>query len=161
MNASPTSVPPRNTLFGLQGHQHTTVGAVLLVVGLALFVGSVLPVFLAFGSFQSDPFGSFGAIAGVMMLSFFLGVLGIVLLGIGGFMLRLGLIRPVASYVAGEASPAITTAATALGAGLRQGMGSVAAATAPVATTVKVKCRNCGYLDSEDATYCSKCGQPL
>ncbi|TFG21426.1 MAG: zinc ribbon domain-containing protein [Promethearchaeota archaeon] len=27
--------------------------------------------------------------------------------------------------------------------------------------TIKVKCRNCGYLESEDAEFCSKCGQSI
>jgi hypothetical protein len=26
---------------------------------------------------------------------------------------------------------------------------------------VRIKCRNCGSLEAEDATYCRKCGQPL
>ena len=26
---------------------------------------------------------------------------------------------------------------------------------------IKVKCRNCGYLDTEDAEFCSKCGKAL
>jgi hypothetical protein len=26
---------------------------------------------------------------------------------------------------------------------------------------VKIKCRNCGYLETEDAEFCSKCGQPM
>ncbi len=33
----------------------------------------------------------------------------------------------------------------------------------PVAQSpdVRVKCRNCGYLETEDAEFCSKCGQRL
>lgn len=27
--------------------------------------------------------------------------------------------------------------------------------------TIKVKCRNCGYLETEDAEFCSKCGQTM
>ena len=26
---------------------------------------------------------------------------------------------------------------------------------------VKIKCRNCGYLETEDAEFCSKCGQAM
>jgi len=26
---------------------------------------------------------------------------------------------------------------------------------------VRIKCRNCGYLETEDAEFCSKCGQRL
>lgn len=28
-------------------------------------------------------------------------------------------------------------------------------------TVVKIKCRNCGNLESEDGAFCRKCGQPL
>ncbi|HEY5539568.1 MAG TPA: hypothetical protein VIL58_08555 [Thermoplasmata archaeon] len=28
-------------------------------------------------------------------------------------------------------------------------------------TVVRVKCRNCGSRESEDAVYCRKCGKPL
>jgi uncharacterized OB-fold protein len=27
--------------------------------------------------------------------------------------------------------------------------------------TIKIKCRNCGYLETEDAEFCSKCGQTM
>jgi hypothetical protein len=31
----------------------------------------------------------------------------------------------------------------------------------PPQQVVRVKCRNCGSLEAEDAAYCRKCGQPL
>jgi predicted RNA-binding Zn-ribbon protein involved in translation (DUF1610 family) len=31
----------------------------------------------------------------------------------------------------------------------------------PAKEVVRIKCRNCGSLEVEDATYCRKCGQPL
>jgi uncharacterized OB-fold protein len=31
----------------------------------------------------------------------------------------------------------------------------------PPQEVVRVKCRNCGSLEAEDAVYCRKCGQPL
>ena len=72
--------------------------------------------------------------------------------------LRLGLVRPVTGYVATEAAPAIETAATAFGTGLRDaGFGAPGVG----GTVVRVKCRNCGYLETEDAEFCSKCGQRL
>jgi len=36
--------------------------------------------------------------------------------------------------------------------------GTVVPATKEV---VKVKCRNCGSLEAEDAAFCRKCGQPI
>jgi len=93
-----------------------------------------------------------------MSSAFGTAVVGMILLGVGGVALRLGLIRPVTSYVASEASPAIERVSEAAGEGLRQGFGANPLQTGSV---VKVKCRNCGYLENEDAVYCGKCGKPL
>lgn len=38
---------------------------------------------------------------------------------------------------------------------------AVSAAAPASKDVVKVKCRSCGSLEREDATYCSKCGKPL
>src|SRR5205823_5563977 len=60
------------TLFGLSGEKLRRVGLVLLIVGLVMFLGSMLPAFLAIGQVASDPFrpGGFGLIAGSFFLSF-------------------------------------------------------------------------------------------
>lgn len=148
-------------LFGLQGRQLIRLGVVLIAVGIALFLGSMLPVFFAISSLMADPFGSSGGIFGAFILSFCLGAAGLIILAIGGIALRFGMIRPVASYVAAEAGPAITSVAESAGLGFRGGFGGTPVAAPDAHPDVRVKCRNCGYLDSEDATYCSKCGQPL
>jgi hypothetical protein len=137
------------------------VGVVLIAVGFLLFLVAAILPFLAIQGFMQQPFNPSGpgAAIGSFMLSFVLGAIGIVLLGIGGFALRFGMIRPVSSFIATEAAPAIQTAAAALGGGLRQvGFGAPAAPPAP---EVRVKCRNCGYLETEDAEFCSKCGQRM
>lgn len=155
------------TLFGFSGARLRWIGVVLLAAGFVLFlVSAVLPFFAMIG-FMSNPFGhngfgfgGFGSMMASIMLSFVLGTIGIVLIGIGGYALRLGLIRPVTGYVAVEAAPAIRTAAAALGGGLHDaGFGSGPATGARA--DVRVKCRNCGYLETEDAEFCSKCGQRL
>jgi len=144
------AIPAGATLFGLSGPRLRQLGIGLLVVGFLLFLLSFVPVFLAFNRFMEDPFGSSGSMFG----SFFLSIMS----GAGGFALRLGLVRPVTGYVATEAAPAIETAATAFGTGLRDaGFGAPGAG----GTVVRVKCRNCGYLETEDAEFCSKCGQRL
>lgn len=147
------------TLFGLRGASLRRLGVVLVVVGLGLFFGSFALPFFAIQNFMQDPFGP-GASPpfASFFLAFVLGGLGIVLLGLGGAALKLGLVRPVSGYVVGEAAPAIRMGAEVVGTGLREGWGATPAAPA---TVVKVKCKSCGYLDTEDATYCSKCGQPL
>src|SRR5207247_899563 len=42
----------------------------------------------------------------------------------------------------------------------RNQIGQIEAGSAPK-EVVKIKCRNCGSLEAEDAAYCRKCGQPL
>lgn len=130
------------------------------MLGLLLFLGSAVLPFLAIQGVMQDPFNpnATGSAMGSFIIAFLLGAIGIVLLVIGAIALRFGMIRPVSSYVATEAAPAIQTAAAALGGGLREvGFGAPAAPS----PDVRIKCRNCGYLETEDAEFCSKCGQRL
>ena len=158
MGGPSAAIPAGATLFGLSGPRLRQLGIGLLVVGFLLFLLSFVPVFLAFNRFMEDPFGSSGSMFGSFFLSFVIGALSIIMIGAGGFALRLGLVRPVTGYVATEAASAIETAATAFGTGLRDaGFGAPGAG----GTVVRVKCRNCGYLETEDAEFCSKCGQRL
>lgn len=153
------------SLFGFTGKGLRTLGIVLLAIGLVVFLGgaSYMMSSVSAPSAFTDPTAWFNESTSHAMTGFAILAVGMVLLGLGGWALRFGLIQPVASFVAEEASPAIETASRAVGRGLgeaRQEFGTPPA-TSAVQTVVKVKCKNCGYLDSEDATYCSKCGQPL
>jgi len=105
----------------------------------------------------SDPF-DFAANQARMNSSFVTAAIGMILLAVGFGALKFGMIRPVTTYVASEASPAIERVSEAAGEGLRQGFGANPLQSGSV---VKVKCRNCGYLENEDAMYCGKCGKPL
>jgi hypothetical protein len=147
-------------LFGLSGPRLRSVGVVLVAVGFVLFLVAAILPFLAIQGFMQQPFDPSGpgAAIGSFILAFLLGAIGVVLLAIGGMALRFGLIRPVSSFVATEAAPGLQTVAAALGGGLREvGFGTPAASS----PDVRVKCRNCGYLETEDAEFCSKCGQRL
>lgn len=62
------------------------------------------------------------------------------------------------TYYAMETSPALGIASTAIAEGVRK---AGAVGVQPPQAAVRVKCRSCGYLDSEDATFCSRCGQRL
>jgi hypothetical protein len=141
------------SLFGLGRGSLTAIGAVLVVIGIILFLVAATTMMAP----SSNPF-DFAANQARMSSSFGTAVIGMILLGAGGIALRLGLIRPVTTYVASEASPAIERVSEAAGEGLRQGFGTNPLQSGSV---VKVKCRNCGYLENEDAIYCGKCGKPL
>ena len=141
------------SLFGLGRGSLTAIGAVLIVIGIILFLAAATTLMAP----SSNPF-DFAANQARMSSAFGTAVVGMILLGVGGVALRLGLIRPVTTYVASEASPAIERVSEAAGEGLRQGFGANPLQSGSI---VKVKCRNCGYLENEDAVYCGKCGKPL
>src|SRR2546421_6731137 len=134
MVAGPSAASPAGaTFFGLSGSRLRQVGVALMGIGLVLFFLSFVPILLAFNRFMQDPFGSAGSMFGSFFVSFLIGAIGIITLGVGGFALRLGLVRPVTGYVATEAAPAIQTAATAFGAGLREaGFGASRGAGPPI-----------------------------
>src|SRR2546427_9975423 len=159
MVAGPSAASPAGaTFFGLPGSRLRQVGVALLGIGLVLFFLSFVPILLAFNSFMQDPFGSAGSMFGSFFVSFLIGAIGIITLGVGGFALRLGLVRPVTGYVATEAAPAIQTAATAFAAGIREaGFRAPAAGGRPR----RGEGRNCGNPGNERAEVCSKCGQRM
>src|SRR5207245_7717608 len=115
---------------------------ILVVIGIILFLVAATTLTAP----SSNPF-DFAATQARMSSAFGTAVVGMILLGVGGVALRLGLIRPVTSYVASEASPAIERVSEAAGEGLRQGCGGDPLQSGSV---IKVKCRNCGYLENEE-----------
>ena len=141
------------SLFGLGRGSLTAIGAVLMVIGIILFLEAATSLMAP----SPNPF-DFAANQARMNSSFVTAVIGMVFLAVGGGALKFGLIRPVATYVASEASPAVERVSEAAAEGLRRGLGVNSLRSDSV---VKVKCRNCGYLENEDAIYCGKCGRPL
>ncbi len=141
------------SLFGLGRGSLTVIGGILVLIGIILFLAAATSLTAP----SSNPF-DFAAEQASMSSAFGTAVIGMTLLGAGVVSLRLGLIRPVTSYVASEASPAIERVSEAAGEGLMEGFGANPLQSGSV---VKVKCRNCGYLENEDAVYCGKCGKPL
>ncbi|MBO0889016.1 zinc ribbon domain-containing protein [Candidatus Bathyarchaeota archaeon] len=142
-----------STLFGLNRNLLTGIGIVLIIAGIIMFLAAAS----SFSSFSTNPF-DFAATQARMSSMFTTSAIGMILLFTGIVALRFGLVRPVTSYLASEASPAIERASAAAALGLKEGFG-----TNPLhsETTVKVKCRNCGYLENEDAAFCGKCGKLL
>jgi len=120
------------------------VGIVLAILGLALF-------FSSWGS--SDP--------GRGLLGMGLMAPGFILIMVGWMLVYYANIGKFASYIARETSPAMMTASTAFGQGLRNAGGIPPGMLAnPAPQVVKIRCRYCGYLETEDAKFCSNCGNP-
>ena len=159
--------------FQFMNKDYTKTKKIMLGLGVLLVIFAVIFLILGFTSFPSeedepdinDPFDEFGE---KMDRSAEKSGRAITFLAIGGFMLVPGLfliyvsqIRKVASYVATEASPAITTASNAFGKGMGKGLKESGYGKSDTKEVIKVKCPHCGYLESEDAEFCSKCGKKI
>lgn len=117
------------------------LGIILLALGIIIIIFSMVTMF---GT--SNSLGWFGLSTGGLLMIFF-----------GAVLLKFSFIRPISEYYATEMSPAITTTGHALGTGLKES-GALGSSQKEI---IKVKCPHCGYLDSEDAEFCSKCGKKI
>jgi hypothetical protein len=116
---------------------------VMRAVGIPLLIIGIIMVIYGFTSFSRGNIFIFG--------------LGGFLTVIGFGLISFSLIRPVSKYYATEATPAIKIASEAIGEGLKDsGVGRT-----QTKEVIKIKCPHCGYLESEDAEFCSKCGKKI
>jgi len=153
-------------------------GAVLQGVGLLMFLSVFFTGFAAFAGI-GDVFGSgdHSAVAsgiGRVFQFFPVALLGFFVIGAGQWLRRIGKEGLAGSGVVlspqGEARDAepwrrsegaqdqmrleeIPSLHTALG-------GASKSAESPT-QVIRLRCRSCGYLETEDATFCSQCGQPI
>lgn len=151
----------RRRLVGL-GIGLGTVAVGLFVLADQAWVGAQLQPYLGSALGVGDtaaagltPFGSLSYIV------YAIGI-GLVLSGIG---LARSIFRSsVSSYVSGGGAGAMGMNPQAMETMMKSSMAQMsafnAAASAPK-ETIKVKCRNCGSLEAEDAAYCNKCGKPM
>ncbi|MGA1822778.1 MAG: hypothetical protein ACMUIG_09640 [Thermoplasmatota archaeon] len=103
-------------------------------------------------------------------IGFFMFAAGGLLSTIGFGMLGWGYQGKIAKYSARETKDAVTIAGDGAGVGLATGIrrgGGIkldmggGGSRSSSREVVKIRCRKCGYLDSEDAKYCSKCGSRI
>lgn len=121
------------------------IGIPLMIIGIIIIIYSFITFF---GSFSN----SYEETSRNSITWFGLSALGMILLFIGGILFYFSIIRPVSKYIAAEASPAVTTVSEAFGKGVKK---------TETEEVIKIKCPHCGYLESEDAEFCSKCGKKL
>lgn len=123
------------------------VGAVLLVAGILIILYGMFSFITGIlNNAMSSNFsvtGFFGGFFGAIMLF----VVGGVLAGVGGWMVRLWWLFLLFGAVAGSGASADTVRG-------REEMGASAG-------NVKVRCRACGRLNPEEAKFCISCGQPV
>ena len=93
---------------------------------------------------------------------------GFTLIGLGGTMLRSALMSSMMGGGGGVMAGGTSMSPDMLDAYMQQALsgahgtrGQPGMGPAPPKEVVKVKCRNCGNLEADDATFCRKCGQPL
>jgi len=143
--AYPTRRPPASLPFGWAAVTVLLVGAALTIIGilmiLAGFFNLLSDTFRAAYNASSDLVAFFQAIAGAMMLF----VIGGVLAGVGGWLLRLWWIFLLVGVVTGVGSSGNTVRERELMRG----------------PDVRVRCRACGRLNPDDAKFCLSCGQSV
>ncbi len=127
-----------------------------MVIGLPLmFLGPLVGFMLGASSFLSG--GGFGAILAGPVAMF----VGFLLAGAGLIMLKFGFMKAYTEVTATETAGAVEHASAAGGRGLGRGLKeSGAMDSLSGRTIVKVRC-HCGYLETEDAKFCSDCGNAM
>lgn len=119
-------------------------GLVMVVVGFTTFATPIFDRPTGFGEVpEGPPFWSMGLFAGGGLLL----VVGVALSG-------MAFAKPLSEVSATETQGAVEVTAAAFGRGLQTGFGKQQ-------TLVKLRCRSCGSLDSEDAKFCSQCAKPM
>jgi hypothetical protein len=121
--------------------------AVVLIVGALLLAAGIILTLLAMVSFFSSVlrFGlggaeDFGLLGNSIVTVILVGGIGGALAGIGGFLVRFWFLFLIVDMARGN------TVAEREAAGMHD---------------VKVRCRNCGRLNPQDATYCIACGRSV
>jgi hypothetical protein len=146
------------------------IGIALLVVGgLMTLIGGLIFFMTMTSIFSSDMSSGFGNSIGIYFLSFIIMGFGPMLMIVGGSLLYISFIGKVAQYYATETKGAFTTVGEGVGEGISRGWQKGKGRRRSRDDSdddrprkeIRVKCRKCGYLDTEDATYCSKCGGAL
>ena len=144
---------------------YSTIKRIMLAIGIVLIIFGIILLVYGFSSFGnlwsdfSDPFDNNVRSNGFSSIGFisaggFLLIIGIALVYISQF-------RRATKYFATEASPAITTASHALGKGLGDGLKESEVLKQTPKEIIKIKCPHCGFLESIDAEFCSKCGKKV
>jgi len=144
-------------------------GGLLILIGAILLL-SGLPRFMSMPEIHDPGDPDFGVIDTSDQTS------GFIMSGIGMFcvvggisLLRISFLGRYAHYVVSESRDAVEivgrTAGRSMARGLRDSGGFKVDISDALPTqtreVVKVKCRQCGYLETEDATFCSKCGSRI
>ncbi len=144
--------------------KYRKIGIVLLVAGLVFIIFGGLSIFNAmtsapdwdnFDAFMSQQMGGFLIGGGLLMIGFICTAIGYQLY----FVTHM---REIARYAAVETAPAAEIMTEAVASGLSRGLSKEGGSPfGQSKEIIKIKCRKCGYLETEDADFCSKCGERM
>ena len=128
----------------------------LLILGVFVLLAAITMIVLAFVTAE------FGFNPALMFPAFFMLFIGIVFCMIGFYLWYATKMDKIAGFMSkatGDSAKYTTEKVTdGFATGLEKHGMSIGGGGKEV---IKVKCRNCGYLETEDAKYCSKCSEPL
>jgi len=116
------------------------IGAVLLVTGIILTLLAVVSFFMSVIRFGLGGGQDFGILGGSLFTVIVVGGIGGGLSGVGGFLVRFWFLFLIVDVARGN-----TVSEREAGSGYE----------------VKVRCRQCGRLNPQDATYCISCGRSV
>lgn len=134
------------------------VGPLLAGIGLLLVIAAMADFFSAFGSFSAEP-----------PRNFWMGFVGIPLLGVGIAISRFAYLGPASRYVAGEVTPVLRDTLGALGIGEKERVCTACGARNDADSRfcdacgkpLSQACPSCGAQNDPDARFCDSCGNPL
>ena len=131
----------------------------LFIAGISLLAIAAILIILSF------VYSDFGPNLALFIPAFFVIFIGIVMCMIGFQLWYATKVDKIANYMSratGDSAKYTTEKVTdGFATGLEKhgmGLGGLGGGANEV---IKVKCRNCGYLETEDAEFCSKCGQSI
>ena len=139
-----------------KGRTMIAIGGIMVVIGFAVMIWGIIDIVniglgdLEFTFMLKIIIG--GAVAGIGAIPFGVGIyfyMASKMEKISKFYSRAT--APAAKYTTEQVTDGLATGLEKHGMGIGTGGKEV----------IKIKCRNCGYLETEDAEFCSKCGQSM
>ncbi|MHA1111880.1 MAG: hypothetical protein ACTSRE_12305 [Promethearchaeota archaeon] len=130
----------------------------LLIFGVLVLITAFTMISLSF------VFSDFGPNPALMFPAMFLLFIGFVLCAIGFQLWYATKIDKISRYMSKATGDSVKYSTEKVTDGFATGLekhGMGLGGLGGGKEVVKVKCRNCGYLETEDAKFCSKCSEPL
>ena len=132
------------------------IGCIMIIIGIPFAIIGFSSIIELQANFFSLSFEESSALSAQIFANL---VPGMFLIVIGFGILRFGYIGRVSKYIADETGPAISSVTKSITSGIKEGGGIDL--TVQSDKNIRIKCRYCGTLNDEEATYCDNCGSQL